>query len=120
MFRLNFLIDVNFRIGLVHFSPPFIRLASCGLQKGDLPFNEEEAPPASIMAGRNQVKFLNRLIDSGHEEARHSVPLQVCQSDLIQLLRLGFDCGEQRGERDSPADRPSSKHGPIHPRLLIY
>ena len=117
MFRLNFLIDVNFRVGLVHLSPPFVRFASCGLQKGDLPFKEEECPPASVVAGRNQVKFLNRPVDSGHEMARHSVPLQVRQSDLIQLLRLGFDSSEQRGERDSSAYRQSSKHGPCPPSV---
>ncbi len=94
MSRLNFLIDVNFRVGLVHLSPPFVRFASCGLQKGDLPFKEEECPPASVVAGRNQIKLLNRPVDSGHEKARHSVPLQVRQSDLIQLLRLGFESSE--------------------------
>jgi hypothetical protein len=120
MFRLNFLIDVNFRVGLVHLSPPFVGLASCGLQKGDLPFKEEECPPASVVAGRNQVKFLNRPFDSDHEIARHSVPLQVRQSDLIQLLCLGFDSSEQRGERDSPADRKSSKPDPCPPSVLIY
>ncbi len=87
VFRLNFLIDVNFRVGLEHLSPPLVWLASCGLQKGDLPFKEEECPSASVLAGRNEVKFLNRPVDSGHEKARHSVPLQVRQSDLIQLLR---------------------------------
>jgi hypothetical protein len=94
MFRLNFPIDVNFRMGLGHLSPPFVRFASCGLQKGNLPFSEGESPPASVVAGRNQVKFLDRAVDSGHEKARHAVPLQVRQRDLIPRLRLGFDSSE--------------------------
>ena len=94
MFRLDFPIDVNFRVGLGRLSPPFVRFASFGLQKGYLPFSEEE-PPTGVRRGRSQSRRIPApAVDSGHEKARHSVPLQVRQSDLIPLLRLGFDSSE--------------------------